>query len=56
MWSRKCYMLRGITAALMDLVYGDGYPAGCFQYAAVETQCQAKGVPYCEFIARKVVR
>jgi len=52
----KCYMLRGVTAALMDLVYGDGYPDGCFQYAAVETQCQVKGAPYCEFIARKAVR
>jgi len=52
----KCYMLRGVTAALMDLVYGDGYPDGCFQYAAVETQCMAKGAPYCEFIARKAVR
>lgn len=52
----KCYMLRGVTAALMDLVYGDSYPDGCFQYAAVETQCQAKGAPYCEFIARKAVR
>ena len=52
----KCYMLRGVTAALMDLIYGDGYPEGIFQYAAVETQCQAKGDPYCEFIARKAVR
>ena len=51
-----CYMLRGVTAALMDLVYGDSYPDGCFQYAAVETQCQAKGAPYCEFIAQKVGR
>jgi predicted hydrocarbon binding protein len=52
----KCYMLRGVTAALMDLVYGDSYPDGCFKYTAVETQCQAEGAPYCEFIARKAVR
>lgn len=49
----KCYMLRGVTAAFMDLVYGGHYSDGCFAYAAVETQCQAKGEPYCEFIAQK---
>ena len=49
----KCYMLRGVTAAFMDLVYGSEYPDGCFQFAAVETHCQAKGDPYCEFVARK---
>lgn len=52
----KCYMLCGVTAAIMDLVYGNSYPDGCFEYAAVETQCQAKGAPYCEFIARKTAR
>ncbi len=49
----KCYMLRGVTAAFMDLVYGGDYPDGCFQYAALETHCQAKGDPYCEFVAQK---
>jgi len=52
----KCYMLRGVAAAFMDLVYGDGYPDGCFQYAAEETHCQAKGDPCCEFVARKAAR
>lgn len=52
----KCYMLRGVTAGLMDLLYGGGYPESCFEYAAMETQCQAKGDPYCEFIARKAVK
>ncbi len=51
--SGKCYMLRGVTAAFMDLVYGSDYPDGCFQFAAKETHCQAKGDPYCEFVARK---
>lgn len=51
----KCYMLRGVTAALMDLVYGSGYPEGIFEYTAIEAQCQAKGDPCCEFIARKAV-
>ena len=49
----KCYMLRGVAAAFMDLVYGGEYPDACFQYKAIETHCQAKGDPYCEFVARK---
>jgi predicted hydrocarbon binding protein len=49
----KCYMLKGVTAAFMDLVYGGDYPDGCFQYAAIETHCQAKGDSHCEFVARK---
>ncbi len=49
----KCYMLRGVTAAFMDLVYGGDYPDGCFQYAALETHCQAKGDSHCEFVAQK---
>ena len=51
--SGKCYMLRGVAAAFMDLVYGGEYPEGCFQYKAIETHCQAKGDPHCEFVARK---
>ena len=51
--SGKCYMLRGVSAAFMDLVYGGDYPDGCFQYIAAETKCQAKGDSYCEFVARK---
>ncbi|MBW2472517.1 MAG: hypothetical protein JRE18_10600 [Deltaproteobacteria bacterium] len=49
----KCYMLRGVAAAFMDLIYGADYPEGCFQYTAIETHCQAKGDLYCEFVARK---
>ncbi len=52
----KCYMLRGVAAAFMDLVYGGEYPDGCFQYTAEETFCQAKGDPHCEFVARKASR
>jgi predicted hydrocarbon binding protein len=52
----KCYMLQGVAAAFMDLVYGGDYPDGCFQYTAIETYCQAKGDPYCEFVARKASR
>lgn len=51
--SGKCYMLRGVTAAFMDLIYGADYPDGCFDFTAEEPLCRAKGDPYCEFVARK---
>jgi predicted hydrocarbon binding protein len=49
----KCYMLRGVTAAFMDLIYGEDYPHGCFTFMAAEPFCRAKGDPHCEFLARK---
>ena len=49
----KCYMLRGVTGALMDLLYGEDYPEGCFTFSAEEHLCRAKGDEYCEFVARK---
>jgi hypothetical protein len=49
----KCYMLRGVTAAFMGLVYGEDYPDGCFSFTAEETLCRVKGDRYCEFIAQK---
>ncbi|MCP4372273.1 MAG: hypothetical protein GY797_29755 [Deltaproteobacteria bacterium] len=51
--SSKCYMLRGVAGAFMDLIYGEDYPDGCFDFLAEESLCRAKGDPYCEFIARK---
>ena len=51
--SGKCYMLRGVTAAFMDLIYGAQYPDGCFDFVAEESLCRAKGDPFCEFVARK---
>ena len=51
--SEKCYMLRGVTAAFMDLVYGGDYPDSCFAFAAQEPSCRVKGDSYCEFIARR---
>jgi len=51
--SGKCYMLRGVTAAFMDLIYGEDYPDGCFDFTAEEPLCRAKGDPCCEFVARK---
>jgi hypothetical protein len=51
--SGKCYMLRGVAGAFMDLIYGESYPEGCFNFLATEPLCKAKGDSYCEFIARK---
>jgi len=51
--SGKCYMLRGVAGAFMDLIYGEQYPDGCFTFAADEPLCRAKGDPHCEFIAAK---
>ena len=51
--SGKCYMLRGVTAAFMDLIYGADYPDGCFDFVAEEPLCRAKGDPFCEFVAEK---
>ena len=49
----KCYMLRGVAGAFMDLIYGEAYPDGCFTFLATEPHCRAKGDPFCEFVARK---
>jgi len=49
----KCYMLRGVAAAFMDLLYGDAYPDGCFTFSAAEPFCRARGDSFCEFIAEK---
>jgi predicted hydrocarbon binding protein len=51
--SGKCFMLRGVAAAFMDLLYGEAYPDGCFAFSAKEPSCRAKGDPFCEFIAEK---
>lgn len=51
--SGKCYMLRGVAGAFMDLLYGEDYPDGCFTFVAEETCCRVKGDPYCEFVARR---
>ncbi len=51
--SGKCYGIRGVAGAFMDLLYGEDYPNGCFTFLADEPLCQAKGDPYCEFITQK---
>ncbi|MEW5910878.1 MAG: hypothetical protein AB1659_13830 [Thermodesulfobacteriota bacterium] len=54
--SGKCYMLRGVTGAFMDLIYGGDYPDGLYSFSAQEPHCRAKGDPYCEFVAAKSSR
>ncbi|OGP63205.1 MAG: hypothetical protein A2V65_01815 [Deltaproteobacteria bacterium RBG_13_49_15] len=54
--SGKCYMLRGVTGAFMDLIYGGDYPDGLYAFSAEEPRCRAKGDPHCEFIASKSSR
>ncbi len=51
--SGKCYMLRGVSGAYMDLIYGKDYPEGLFNFTAQEPLCRAKGDTYCEFIVTK---
>jgi predicted hydrocarbon binding protein len=53
--SGKCYMLQGVAAAFMDLLYGEDYPEGCFTFETDEISCRAKGDPFCEFVAKKRV-
>lgn len=49
----RCFMLRGVVAAFMDLLYGGAYPEGCFTFFATEPCCQAQGDACCEFVAEK---
>jgi hypothetical protein len=51
--SGKCYMLRGVTGAFMDLLYGPPYPDGCSTFLTEEPLCRAKGDSYCEFSAER---
>jgi len=51
--SGKCYMLRGVSGAFMDLIYGRDYPEGLFSFTAQEPLCRAKGDTYCEFLVTK---
>jgi len=51
--SGKCYMLRGVSGAFMDLLYGEDYPDGCFTFRAEEPFYKAKEDPCCELLARR---
>lgn len=49
----KCFMLCGVTAAFMDILYGDNYPDGCQTFLTEEPLCRAKGDHLCEFLVQK---
>ena len=51
--SGKCFMLRGVTGAFMDVLYGEDYPDGCFTFLAEEPLCRTKGDVHCEFEVHK---
>ena len=51
--SGKCYMLRGVAGAFMDLIYGVDYPDGLYAFSADESQCRVRGDAYCEFLVKK---
>jgi len=51
--SGKCYMLRGVAGAFMDLIYGGDYPDGLYAFSADESHCRARGDTFCEFLVRK---
>jgi hypothetical protein len=49
-----CYMLAGVTAGFMDLLYGPGIgPENLGTYKCEEVKCIAKGDDCCEFVATK---
>lgn len=50
----ECHMLTGITAGLMELIYGEGELCDRVgMYMSDEVQCSASGVEYCIFEARR---
>lgn len=49
----KCYTLTGAIASMMELAYTDEKLQGKYDFIAEETNCVAKGGPYCEFVVRK---
>lgn len=50
--TRPCaYMLRGVTAAFMDIFYGsEKYPDGLYTFKAIQKSGVELGDPYAEFI------
>jgi len=47
------YMLRGISRAFMDIVYGESYPSGFGTFKCVQTKGLELGDDYGEFIVTK---
>ena len=51
----RCYMLTGVSAGLMELIYSSGTLEDKFgKYQSYESKCITKGDPYCEFIVEKL--
>ena len=49
-----CYMLNGVAAGFMDLVYGPGLGVeNLATFEAKEVKCKAKGDEYCEFVVTR---
>ena len=52
----RCYMLSGVAASFMELIFSPGTLESKFgKYFSEETMCIAKGDPYCEFVIEKNV-
>ena len=45
-----CYMLQGVAAAIMELIFPREGREEYYHYEAIEPQCIAKGDPYCVFV------
>lgn len=51
----RCYMLTGVSAGLMELIYSSGTLEDKFgKYQSCESKCITKGDPYCEFVVEKL--
>jgi len=48
------YMIRGVSAAFMDLAYGPTYPNGCRTYQCAQTKGIECGDDYGEFVVTRV--
>jgi hypothetical protein len=53
-----CHMIAGATAAVMDVLYGEGKSAEkrLFNFRCVETECKSKGAPACRFVVTPMKR
>jgi len=47
------YMLRGVSAAFMDLAYGDPYPDGLYTFKCIQTKGIEIGDDYGEFVVER---
>ena len=50
---RSAYMIRGVSAAFMDLAYGEGYPKGRGTFTCSQTMGLEVGDPHGEFVVTR---